>query len=443
MNGAKKTSLKRRRDRDAPRVVKTPYHVTPHGLYRSKVTHPITGERVTLSSHSLGDLMERRGRLEALRRDYEIRAACPACGAELASPGVRAAIADAYRRERDRNAGAGARSRLTLKTAWNRYAEAAPREQRKKLRACWRHMVDGFLGPETPLLALDERRVCAWMAALEKEGYATASIRNCFFMLVGAYARAARAGLVPRALPWGAARPPRIVRTREARRLEPGDVVRLAAALGGLGAQSGRLVLFAALTGLRNGELAGLGWDDERRGVLTVRHQALDEWRRLYPGKTRPDFPVKGRRVRHQKLHPQAARVLEAQRSALLASGGYSPTGPVWPAHDGGWKRNATALRAEVMQRAARRAGLDPKGIFAHALRHAAATWELDGGADLLTAQSRMGHASARTTAETYAHARALPESRIAPLDLDSEPQGSAARERHESQGSGAAPPGS
>ena len=41
---------------------------------------------------------------------------------------------------------------------------------------------------------------------------------------------------------------------------------------------------FAALTGLRQGELAGLGWDDFEEApkggvVMTVRHQAVDGWR--------------------------------------------------------------------------------------------------------------------------------------------------------------------
>ena len=412
--------------------VRIPYHVTRHGLYRCKLTHPLTGEKITLSDHSLAALMDRRARLEGLRRDFELRCACPACGAELGAPGVREQIARAWAEERDRNAGSGARARLTLAAAWKSYQESAPREQRKKLGATFRHQVRPFLSPELPLGALDERRVCNWMAELERQGYATASIRNAFFMLASAYARAARAGRVPRVFPWGDARPPRIIRTREPRRLEPAEVVALAAALGGMSRQTGRLVLFAALTGLRNGELAGLGWDDLRGEVLHVRHQALDEWRRLYPQKIRPDFPLKGRRTRYQKLHAQALDILAAQRRELEARGEYSPHGPVWPAHGGGWKRNATALRAEVLQRAAVRAGLEPAGIFAHALRHAAATWELDGGADLLTVQGRMGHASARTTADTYAHARALPESRIAPLrlaDLGSSTSPSAERE--------------
>lgn len=397
-------------------VSRPPYHTTPSGLHRTHVTHPLTGVRLTLSDHSLPKLMARRERLIELRREYLLSCACPHCGGELVAERSPSELAAAMNAATSQNPKSPMRARTTIAAAWRRYEDDSPLEHRRKLRSVFKHQIEPFLTPQTRTLAsLDEFVMDRWLRAMRAEGYAKSTVHNAFFFLSACYRREARAKRVPREEPWGEFRAPSVDKIRRRRLLSMREVLAIARELGGARTQTGRCLVFASLTGLRNGELAGLGWDDIdlERGVMNVRHQAVDEWRKHYPRKLRPDFPVKGRREHAQRLHPQALALLVMQRRELAKAGAYRPDGPVWPDARGNWKRNATTLRSERLQRAAVRAGLSPKGIYAHALRHACTSWEIDGGNDLLSTQSRIGHASVRTTADTYAHPRHLPESRI------------------------------
>lgn len=415
-----RTRRKKRDDRTLA-VSRPPYWTTPSGLYRAKVTHPITGERVTLSSQSLADLMGRRAHWDELRREYASAMQCPGCGRELVARTDPEALSRELVAITTHNAG-GRQARMTLATMWRAYADESPREHRRKLDSMWTHQVGPFFPAAQTALALTEHRIVSWLAALEKEGYAPRSVRNAFWMLCAAWRASSKKKKLPKAFAWGPdVRPPPVPKERTTRVLTQAEALAIYRALGEHRTHKGRLFMFAALTGLRNGELAALAWEDLdlALGTMRVRHQALDEWRRHYPGKTRPDFATKGRAEYAQRLHPQALELVVMQLRALRKRGPVRRASPVWPdERTGTWKNNATALRAETLQRAARRAGLSPQGVYAHALRHACTTWEIRAGADLLSTQARRGHASVRTTADTYAHPSRLPASRIPLLPL-------------------------
>ena len=156
------------------------------------------------------------------------------------------------------------------------------------------------------------------------------------------------------------------------------------------------LYVLAVTTGLRQGELFGLQWDDidPGHGALQVRHQLRELNGRLWLA---PPKTATARRKVH--LPAFAVAALRAHRARMLAEG--HPHGLVFCDTDGQPHRKSNVLRRSFVP-VLERAGL-PRIRF-HDLRHTAATLLLQQGVHPKVVQEMLGHSQISLTLDTYSH---------------------------------------
>ena len=139
-----------------------------------------------------------------------------------------------------------------------------------------------------------------------------------------------------------------------------------------------QIVMLAAMTGIRRGEVTGLTWSDFDRVNDTVR---------IANAKT----PAGNRTI---KLDPDTAAMMrEHQRDQAVAD----PAARVFP----GIRENLLSTRFAAL---AKRHGL-PTGFRFHTLRHSHASLLLSAGVPVATVSKRLGHKNPGITYKTYAHA--------------------------------------
>ncbi|HEV2357498.1 MAG TPA: site-specific integrase [bacterium] len=156
------------------------------------------------------------------------------------------------------------------------------------------------------------------------------------------------------------------------------------------------LYVMAITTGLRQGELLGLQWDDVdlTGALLHVRHSLHEVNGRLSLGE-----PKTARAKRPVDLPRIAVAALREHRERMLAEG--HPHGWVFCDTEGGPVRRPNLLRRSF-QPLLKKAGL-PQIRF-HDLRHTAATLLLLQGVHPKVVQERLGHSQISVTLDTYSH---------------------------------------
>jgi integrase len=156
------------------------------------------------------------------------------------------------------------------------------------------------------------------------------------------------------------------------------------------------LYVLAVTTGLRQGELLGLRWEDIDLGSgrLAVRRTLREDAGKLAFGE-----PKTRASVRSVDLPATAVRALREHRRRMLAEGNPGPI--VFCDTQGGPLRKSNLIRRSFRP-LLERAGL-PIVQF-HDLRHTAATLLLGPGVHPKIVQERLGHADISTTMNTYSH---------------------------------------
>jgi integrase len=176
------------------------------------------------------------------------------------------------------------------------------------------------------------------------------------------------------------------------------------------------LYVLAASTGMRQGELLGLQWEDVDldRGAVQVRHQLQE-----VAGRLALVEPKTARSRRRVDLPAVAVMALIEHRGCMKRAGGSVGEGYVFTDTEGGPLRKSNLLRRSFfpllslrdLREALRKQGVAedalPKPlprIRFHDLRHTAATLHLAGGTHPKVVQEMLGHSTIGMTLDTYSH---------------------------------------
>jgi integrase len=226
-----------------------------------------------------------------------------------------------------------------------------------------------------------------------------ATVRKMHSVLRKALKQAVLDGLIPRNI-CEAVKPPKVER-KEIRPLDREQTRALLEAASGDRLEA--LYVLAIHTGLREGELLGLKWEDVdlERGVLRLRRALVREGGKTALGDLKT--PKSRRSVRLTRAAADALRAhLQRQLEEMEQVGSlYQPGGLVF-ATESGTLINPSNLRNRSFKPLLRRAGLPD--ICFHDLRHTCATLLLSQGTHPKLVQELLGHATIAMTLDTYSH---------------------------------------
>ena len=231
--------------------------------------------------------------------------------------------------------------------------------------------------------------VAQWVADLDARGYAPATVRKAYQLLAAALDAAVEYGLIGRT-PCRGVKLPKLETMAEIRYLEATEINLLAEAID---PQYAAMVLTAAYTGLRFSELRALRVDrfEALRRIVRVSSSLVESGGRFYF-----DEPKSEASRRTVRVPPFLVDVLAAHL-ALYADG----SGLIFSAPTGGPIRRSNFRRRIWLP--AVEASVGPPCTF-HDLRHSHAALLIAQGEHPKVIQERLGHASIKTTLDTYGH---------------------------------------
>jgi len=265
-----------------------------------------------------------------------------------------------------------------------------------------RHMIEPHLIPALGRLKLKDLNP-VHVRGLYREkldsGLSAATVRKIHSVLRKALKQAVMDGLIPRNV-CEAVKPPKVER-KEITPLDREQARILLEAAGG--DRLAALFTLAVHTGMREGELLGLKWDDVdlERGVLRLSRALVREGGRVTLGdlktaKSRRQVRLTGAAVESLQAH------LGRQLEAIESMGSLHQPGGLVFATESGTLINPSNLRNRSFKPLLKKAGLPD--ICFHDLRHTCATLLLSQGTHPKLVQELLGHATIAMTLDTYSH---------------------------------------
>lgn len=277
------------------------------------------------------------------------------------------------------------RSQATLET-YNRLADKVLRPELGKIK----------------LAKLSARDLDRLYSKLVAKGNRATTVRRAHALASGALRQGERWGIVERSVARQASPPP--IQPAEVRAPSPEEVRRIVETAESVDPTLATMLVIAALTGARRGELVALRWPDLNwtAGVLTIA-------RSIYEGAGGGwvEGSTKTHQVRRVGLDEFGLQVLRRHRAAveLLAS----ENGATLADDAFMFSRSPSArepIRPNVVSRFLARTAKKAKvDTHLHALRHFSATTAIAAGYDPVTVAARLGHRDSSITLRTYSHA--------------------------------------
>lgn len=237
--------------------------------------------------------------------------------------------------------------------------------------------------------AVEQVDVRRFVAELVESGDEPGTVRNTFNVLRLVFATAVGSGAI-RVNPCTGVRMPKSKRS-EMLFLEPAQILDLADAIT---PPFGTLVLFAAYTGLRAGEIGAMrvGRLDLLRGTAEVRESLADVKGKLVFGSTKT--------YAHRTV--RLPRFLCDELGAYLADRPAEPEDLLFSGRSGRPLRH-NLFYARHFKPAVERAGL-PSSLRFHDLRHTCAALLIAQGAHPKAIMERLGHSTIQVTLDRYGH---------------------------------------
>jgi integrase len=268
-----------------------------------------------------------------------------------------------------------------------------------------RRTIETTLRPElgriklAKLTAADLDRLYARLTA---RGLKATSVRRIHAVIGAALRQAERWDLVDRNVAHRASPPP--VHAAEIAAPSPDEVQRIIEAAEATEPALAGLLLLAALTGARRGELCALRWSDVdwQAGTLRVARSIYEAAGGGWGEKDTKTHQV--RRIGLDELGLEILRRHRAQVDALASELGVTlaPDAFVFSRSPAGLEPIRPDVVSKFTKRVAVKAGVD---THLHSLRHFSATQAIAAGFDAVTVSTRLGHADPSITLRVYSHA--------------------------------------
>jgi integrase len=268
----------------------------------------------------------------------------------------------------------------------------------------YRDLADRVVVPEfgsLKLRSLSARHLDALYAKLSAKGNKATTIRRVHALIGASLHQAEKWDLIDVNVARKASPPP--VRPEQIQAPSPTEVRAIVEAAEAIEPALGAMLLIAALTGARRGELCALRWTD-----VDFANRRLTIARSVYEteGGGWAEKDTKTHQVRSLGLDDMAVAVLERHRTSVDALAvelrlEVPANAFIFSRSPAGSAPFRPDVVSKLTKKAAKAAGVD---THLHALRHFSATQAIAAGFDPVTVAGRLGHRDSSITLKVYSH---------------------------------------